>query len=169
MPQQWPELQQWQTRSLTCCATRELQKDFFFFFFALIFLAPLLKFMNHKWKAVFMYSQFYSIDLYVFLKFQYHTVLTTGNFLVKWGCKWESPNFILPFRDCFGCAGSLASLWIWRLSSMFCKMGSWLFFFRAIPTTYGGSQARDQIGATAAGLYHSQSNARSDPRLWPTP
>ena len=33
--------------------------------------------------------------------------------------------------------------------------------FRAIPTAYGGSQARDQIRAIAAGLYHSHSNTRS--------
>ena len=34
---------------------------------------------------------------------------------------------------------------------------------------YGGSQARDRIGATAAGLHHSCSNARSEPSLQPTP
>ena len=49
----------------------------------------------------------------------------------------------------------------------------YLFFvfclFRATPTAYGGSQARAPIGATAAGLHHSHSNARSEPRLQPTP
>ena len=46
----------------------------------------------------------------------------------------------------------------------------WLFAFsKAAPTTYGGSQARCQIGAVAAGLHHSHSNARSEPRLQPTP
>ena len=34
---------------------------------------------------------------------------------------------------------------------------------------YGGSQARDLIGAVSAGLHHSHSNARSEPRLQPTP
>ena len=34
-------------------------------------------------------------------------------------------------------------------------------FFRAAPTAYGGSQASGQIGATAAGLHHSHSNARA--------
>ena len=38
----------------------------------------------------------------------------------------------------------------------------------AAPTAYGGSQARGQIGATAASLHHSHSNARSEPRLWTT-
>ena len=43
------------------------------------------------------------------------------------------------------------------------------FFFKATPVAYGGSQARGQIGATASGLHHSHSNARSMPRLRPTP
>ena len=41
--------------------------------------------------------------------------------------------------------------------------------FRAIPKAHGGSQARGQIGAVAAGLHHSHSNARSEPHLQPTP
>ena len=38
-----------------------------------------------------------------------------------------------------------------------------LLLFRATPTVYGSSQARDRIGATAAGLYHSRSNSESEP------
>ena len=34
---------------------------------------------------------------------------------------------------------------------------------------YGGSQARDLIGAVATGLRQSHSNAGSEPRLQPTP
>ena len=34
---------------------------------------------------------------------------------------------------------------------------------------YGGSQARGLIGAMAAGLHHSQSNAGSEPSLQPKP
>ena len=46
-----------------------------------------------------------------------------------------------------------------------------LFFclFRAKPVAYGGSQARGLIGATAAGLHHSHSNARFESCLRPTP
>ena len=47
-----------------------------------------------------------------------------------------------------------------------------LFFvllLRAAPAAPGGSQARGPIGATAAGLHHSHSNARSKPSLRPTP
>ena len=34
---------------------------------------------------------------------------------------------------------------------------------------YGGSQARGQIGPTAASLHHSHSNGGSEPRLQSTP
>ena len=35
--------------------------------------------------------------------------------------------------------------------------------------TYGSSQARDWIGAVAAGLHHSNGNVRSEPCLQSTP
>ena len=37
------------------------------------------------------------------------------------------------------------------------------FFFGATSVAYGGSQARGQSGAAAAGLHHSHSNAGSKP------
>ena len=43
------------------------------------------------------------------------------------------------------------------------------FFFRATPQHIGGSQATGLIGAVAAGLQQSHSNARSEPHLQPTP
>ena len=53
-----------------------------------------------------------------------------------------------------------------------CGEGWYLFLclflfllFRAAPAAYGSSQARGPVRATAAGLYHSHSNARSEPRL----
>ena len=39
----------------------------------------------------------------------------------------------------------------------------------ATPAAYGGSQTRDLIGAVAASLRQSHSNAGSEPRLQPTP
>ena len=39
----------------------------------------------------------------------------------------------------------------------------------AVPAVFGGSQARGQIIAAAAGLYHSHSNARSEPNMQPAP
>ena len=47
---------------------------------------------------------------------------------------------------------------------------SFFFFglFRAAPK-FGSSQARGQIGAVAADLYHSHSNSGSELCLWPIP
>ena len=46
-----------------------------------------------------------------------------------------------------------------------------LFFFLFLATlaAYGRSWARGRIGAVAAGLCHSHSNARTEPHLQPTP
>ena len=52
---------------------------------------------------------------------------------------------------------------------------SFLFFFclcafsGAAPAAYGGSQARGLIGAVAAGLRHSHSDAGTEPHLQLTP
>ena len=43
------------------------------------------------------------------------------------------------------------------------------WFFGAVPSAYGGFQARGQNRASATGLYHSHRNARSEPHLRPTP
>ena len=42
---------------------------------------------------------------------------------------------------------------------------SFPWLFRATPVAYGDSQASGPIGARAASLPHSHSNARSEPRL----
>ena len=44
-----------------------------------------------------------------------------------------------------------------------------LYIYIATPVSYGNSQARGQIGAAAANLCYSHSNAKSKPRLQPTP
>ena len=60
--------------------------------------------------------------------------------------------------------------------SLVIKLHENSFFFFSLfaiswvaPTAYGGSQARDPIGAVAAGLLQSHSSAGSEPRLQPTP
>ena len=62
---------------------------------------------------------------------------------------------------------------IWRKGGQVEKgEGLVLFFFllfRAIPTTYGGSQARGPIRAIVPSLRHSYDIARSEPHLQPTP
>ena len=52
---------------------------------------------------------------------------------------------------------------------VFCLFYFFFCLFRAAPTTYGGSQARGQIGAVAITLHHSHSHVRSETRLRPTP
>ena len=42
------------------------------------------------------------------------------------------------------------------------------FFLQLHMRNYRSSQARGQIGARAAGLHHSHSNARTELRLWPS-
>ena len=42
-------------------------------------------------------------------------------------------------------------------------------FIGLLSAAYGGSQARGQIGAIAAGLRQGHSNAGSEPHLQPTP
>ena len=44
-----------------------------------------------------------------------------------------------------------------------------ILLFRAAHMVHGGSQARGLIGATAASLCNSHSNAGSEPCLQPTP
>ena len=48
--------------------------------------------------------------------------------------------------------------------NVFCS-SLFLFFPRALPVAYEGSQVRGQIGAAAAGLHHSHSNTGSNLRL----
>ena len=42
------------------------------------------------------------------------------------------------------------------------------FLFMVAPAAYGRSQARGQMGATAAGLHHNHSNSGSELRVRPT-
>ena len=53
-------------------------------------------------------------------------------------------------------------------NSFFVVLGFFCFlFFRAVRAAYGGSQAKGWVGAAAAGLHHSHSNARSELHLQP--
>ena len=50
-----------------------------------------------------------------------------------------------------------------------CSGFFFVLFSRAAPSAYGGSQARGRIRAVATSLHQSQSPARSEPRVCPTP
>ena len=54
--------------------------------------------------------------------------------------------------------------WPWNFC-MAKKKKNFVWFFRATPASYGGSQARGRIRAIAAGLHQSHSNVGSKPRL----
>ena len=59
---------------------------------------------------------------------------------------------------------------IWETSGSTTSLEYFFFLFlRAAPAAHGSSQARGLIGATAAGLHHSHSNARSKPKFTGTP
>ena len=78
---------------------------------------------------------------------------------------------------CVQMVGLWGSSWFFSLFQNIYNVGFFLFcfvlfcfcLFRAAPVAYGSSQARGQIGAIAASLHHSHSNARSKPHLQPTP
>ena len=55
--------------------------------------------------------------------------------------------------------------WFWVFVGFFCLF----LIFRATTEAYGGSQAKDHIGAIAAGLHHSHSNSGSKLLLQPIP
>ena len=50
-----------------------------------------------------------------------------------------------------------------------CAYFFFFFFFRAVPSSTWKFPDKGRIGAIAAGLHHSRSNARYEPHLRPTP
>ena len=61
-------------------------------------------------------------------------------------------------------------MWGFFCLFFFCFLVFFFFLlFKTAPVVYGGSQARGRIRATAAGLRHSHSHTRSEPRLQRTP
>ena len=75
-------------------------------------------------------------------------------------------NFSLIFLSMFYAFSVTVYLFIYLLNFFLVFL---VFFFRAAPMAYGVSPARDGIGAVAARLPHSRSNAGSEPHLQPIP
>ena len=76
-----------------------------------------------------------------------------------------------PFRDLalVSVMGSLYTLQ-WQNFLIFTFIYLFIYlFFRATSEVYGSSQAKSRIVATAASLYHNQSNSGSEPHLRSTP
>ena len=81
---------------------------------------------------------------------------------------WDSLDHFLVDDENGDYQPSFKCLMCWKLFYFF-FLFIYLLLFRAIPMAYGGSQDRGPIGVIAADLYHSHSNARSEPHLRPTP
>ena len=85
----------------------------------------------------------------------------------------ETSNCHLDFLSVKLPGGHSQPLLTQEIGILDCRVGGLVLLcvlpFRAEPVAYGGSQARGLIGAVAAGLHHSHSNAGSEPRLRPTP
>ena len=79
-----------------------------------------------------------------------------GTLSFDWRTFWEVPPHWLKALN------SVAS------ASLFFFLCLCVSSYKASPSAYGDSQARGRIGAIAAGVYHSHSNARS-PTHWATP
>ena len=79
------------------------------------------------------------------------------HFVVKLCTEWKEKTS----TDTIICSSFYKSFIHWSGSINKTTDFFFLYCFWAIPAAYGGSQARGQIRAVAAGLYHSHSNARS--------
>ena len=74
----------------------------------------------------------------------------------------QTRNLMVPSRICFHCTAMVTPI---SFFSFFFFCFFILVFSRTAPTACGGSQARGLIGAVAACLHHSHSNAGSESRL----
>jgi len=91
-----------------------------------------------------------------------HTHSPERKFHKVYGCTWYFLLFNFFFFRCiiFPCCRILEN------SCIFCLF---VCLFRTAPVADGSSQARGRIGAAAASVCHSLSNAGSEPCLRPTP
>ena len=83
---------------------------------------------------------------------------------------WVQSLVLLSGLGIWRCGSDPMLLWLWHRPAAVAPIGplAWelsCLLFSATPAAYGGSQARGPIGATAACLHHSHSNARSEPHL----
>ena len=80
-----------------------------------------------------------------------------------------TPSSLPCSNHWFQCSTCEAATLLQSLVCVFIYLFIFIFcLFRATLTACGSFQARGWLRATAAGLHHSHSNARSKPPLWPT-
>ena len=82
------------------------------------------------------------------------------------GCMWSGKGVIVGPHTSLQLKQSLSlpELTAWA-TNLFIFIFLIFYLFGATFAAHGGSQARGQIGAVAAGLHHSHSNARTEPCL----
>ena len=154
-----------------------------FFLVLFMILEEMLSSFHHEYDVSygFVTCGFYYVEvcsLYIhFIERFYHKWILSKDISVYWD---DQMIFILQFVnmvyhiDWF--VDIEQSLYLWDKSHI---IMTWYFqvllnfglltFFFATPAAYESSEARGWIRATAAGLWHRHSNARSEPRLQPTP
>ena len=107
------------------------------------------------------------------------TLLTKQEVLSSYSSLWWSPSsqmtnlmkmlcFLLVFRNYYSFINSFLFC-LFRIIHSFVVVSVCFCLVRATPAAYGGSKARGQNRAVAAGLHHSHSNTGSKQCLWPTP
>ena len=100
---------------------------------------------------------------YVFVKINYNLKKINRSYRQDWRLK------IFTISDCFKLIPAVSILGKVLQKFIYYIFLSFFAFSTAPRMAYGGSQARVLIGAVAAGLRQSHSNAGSEPRLRPTP
>ena len=97
---------------------------------------------------------------------------TPSAWLHKKRCSWHSSLFLGPHRIKWAQGNPSESSrhinYMKRNEVIELLQSSFLNFFCFFRATYGSSQARGQIAAAAASLYHSHSDAGSEQCLYPT-
>ena len=101
----------------------------------------------------------------------YTTAHGNAGSLTHWtvpGIEPESSWILVGFLNHWATTGTPKKVFKTHKTFTLTSTINFFFLFRATPTAHGNFQARGRIGPAAASLYHSHSNARSEPHLRPT-
>ena len=100
---------------------------------------------------------FFFLSSWIDALFEYYLTVYVGFFF--WILHYVLVTFLVSFQPILHYLDYHSFIYLFIV---FC-------LFRATPEAYGGSQARSRIGAVAARLHHSHSNAGPESHLQPTP
>ena len=112
---------------------------------------------------------FTSVHGYEFPILKHHHLLMSQMFLGQ-GSNSHYGSDLSHSSDLSQRSDNARSLTHWAIAELqFFNLFFFSLLFRAVSMACGSSQARGLIGAVAAGLHYSLSNARSKPHWQPTP